>query len=274
MSLAASLTLGLAVPTWGQGQGPQADPRVQKRTYVLNETGTELPYWLFVSSKVSKDKKNPLIVALHGLGGDGNSLLRGNALDLAEEGGYILVGPEGFNNYGWFGFPDGPGVLGRGKQLGAQPGDPKNLRELSERDVMSVLELMKQEFSIDPQRTYLMGHSMGGAGTWHIGVKYQKEWAAIAAIAPAAFAQTPEMLAPIKDTMPVYVIQGDKDTAVPVENTRITVESLKTLKMNFKYVEVPGGDHGSVITTGMPQIFEFFKEHARTGPLVQQGDNS
>ena len=63
------------------------DPRVQQRKYHFADTNEELPYALFVSSKVTKDKKNPLIVALHGLGGDGNSLLRGNALDLAEEGG-------------------------------------------------------------------------------------------------------------------------------------------------------------------------------------------
>jgi hypothetical protein len=40
-------------------------------------------------------------VALHGLGGDHNSLLRGNAIDLAEEGGYILVGPMGGDPGGW-----------------------------------------------------------------------------------------------------------------------------------------------------------------------------
>lgn len=47
------------------------------------------------------DTKAPLIVALHGRGGDGNSLLRGAALALAEEGGYILVGPMGYNPSGW-----------------------------------------------------------------------------------------------------------------------------------------------------------------------------
>ena len=72
------------------------DPRVQNRTYLFTDTNEQLPYAVFVSSKVSKDKKNPLIVALHGLGGTPTSLLRGNALDLAEEGGYILVGAMGY----------------------------------------------------------------------------------------------------------------------------------------------------------------------------------
>ena len=60
---------------------------------------------MFVSSKVSKTKKNPLIVALHGLGGNQNTLMRANALQLAEEGGYIMVGPMGYNSGGWYGAP-------------------------------------------------------------------------------------------------------------------------------------------------------------------------
>lgn len=71
------------------------------------------------------------------------------------------------------------------------------------------------------------------------------------------------MLEPVKSTMPVVVIQGDADTAVPVANTRAWIEVMKTLKMDYKYVETPGGDHGSVITTGMPDIFAFFNAHSK-----------
>src|SRR5689334_22942033 len=68
-------------------RGPRPpDPRVQQRKYRFADTNEDLPYAIYVSSKVSKDKKNPLIIALHGLGGDQNSLMRGNAVDLAEEG--------------------------------------------------------------------------------------------------------------------------------------------------------------------------------------------
>ena len=90
----------------GQRAGRGAiDPRVQQRTYRFADTNEELPYAVFVSSKVSKDKKNPLIVALHGLGGDQNTMMRANALQLAEEDGYIMVGPMGYNSGGWYGAP-------------------------------------------------------------------------------------------------------------------------------------------------------------------------
>jgi hypothetical protein len=82
----------------GQGRGPgqqPPDPQFRQRTYHFNDTNEDFPYAVFLSSKVTKDKKNPLIIALHGLGGTQNSLMRGNALDFAEGGGYILVGHDG-----------------------------------------------------------------------------------------------------------------------------------------------------------------------------------
>src|SRR5678815_662333 len=74
-------------PAGGRGA---VDPRVQQRTYKFTATD-DMPYALFVSSKVTKDKKNPLIVALHGLGGNQNTMMSRAAIELAEEGGYILV---------------------------------------------------------------------------------------------------------------------------------------------------------------------------------------
>src|SRR5262245_31809248 len=108
----------------GGGQRGRVDPRVQQRTYVFKETNEFLPYAVFVSSKVRKDKKNPLIVALHGLGGDQNTMVRESfrAVELAEQGGFILVSPMGYNSGGWYGIPVGPPRGGgRGTANGANP---------------------------------------------------------------------------------------------------------------------------------------------------------
>ncbi len=257
-------------PKGGVAKAP--DPRVQQRKYHFADTNEDLPYALFVSSKVAKGKKAPLIVALHGVFGDGNSLLRGSALDLAEEGGYVLVGPMGYNPQGWYGSPvivmnGGPD---KGKGPGAGKGgppptpEPPNLAELSEKDVMNVLELMRKEFTIDDKRTYLMGHSMGGAGALYLGPKYADQWAAVASMAPAAFRMQPESLAPVKDKMPLFLAHGHADTVVPVDVGRRWAKTATDLKMkDFKYLELPGADHGTVITQSMPEIFRFFKEHTR-----------
>jgi predicted peptidase len=280
----------------GRGGRGAVDPRVQQRTYMFSDTGEQLPYAVFVSSKVSKDKKNPLIVALHGLGGDQNTMMRANALQLAEEGGYIMVGPMGYNSGGWYGAPARYNGGGPGGRRGAPPAgapaagappagapqtppagraagpggtaitDPTKLHEASEKDVMNVLDMIRKEFNVDPNRTYLMGHSMGGAGTMYLGVKYASIWAAIGAEAPATApaGMTPDTfsLEPAKN-VPMMIVQGDMDTLVPVAGARLWIEKMKELKIPHEYVEVAGGDHGSVLTTGAPDIFGFFAKHTK-----------
>ena len=61
------------------------------------------------------------------------------------------------------------------------------------------------------------------------------------------------------------IVQGDKDTVVPPENTRTWADSMKEMGMKYKYVEVPGGDHGTAISGGMPDIFKFFADHPKAG---------
>ena len=68
-----------------------------------------MEYALFVPSKYDKEKKTPLIVALHGLGGNPQQMIRSRGLaDLAEQYGYIVVAPMGYNSSGWYG-AQGPG---------------------------------------------------------------------------------------------------------------------------------------------------------------------
>ncbi len=191
-----------------------------------------------------------------------------------DTGGYVLVGPMGYNPEGWFGSPvivmNGPPGQGKGKGPGAAKGgppptpEPPNLAELSEKDVMNVLAIVRKEFTIDDSRTYLMGHSMGGAGALFLGPKHVDQWAAVASMAPAAFLMQPESLGPVKDKMPLFLAHGDADTVVPVDVGRRWAKAATDLKMkDFKYMELPGADHGTVITQSMPEIFKFFKERTR-----------
>jgi predicted peptidase len=144
---------------------------------------------------------------------------------------------------------------------------PRNLGELSEKDVMNVLELVRKEFTIDDKRIYLIGHSMGGGGAWHLGTKYPHVWAGLAPIAPAAFGP-PTGLDKIKN-VPVIVVQGDQDTLVRPEGTRRWVEKLKELKVMHEYLEIAGAGHGDVISKAMPQIFQFFEKQQKREDKVK-----
>ncbi len=254
-----------AAPAKGKGGGFKQDPRVQSRTYHFVDTNEELPYSVYASTKVTKDKKAPLIVTLHGLGATQTVMMTKAAVDLAEEGGYILVSPMGYNSGGWWGSP----VMDlRGKSKGpAGPPPPANLAELSEKDVMNVIGMIKKEFNVDENRMYLMGHSMGGAGTLFLGSKHASMWAAIGAVAPADFLMNnnrSEILQKIKDAnLPVMVVTGDIDEAVPVTNTRMWVETMKELKLNYEYVEQGGITHGPVIETALRPVHGFFAAHVK-----------
>jgi dipeptidyl aminopeptidase/acylaminoacyl peptidase len=135
--------------------------------------------------------------------------------------------------------------------------DAAKVRELSEKDVLNVLDMVRKEFNVDEQRIYLMGHSMGGTGTLYLGSRHPQIWAAIAADAPPG-APNAEELAAAK--MPTLVIQGDLDNVVPVDGSRRYVERLKELGAVYEYVEIAGLDHN---IGGIEDMYRFFAKHTK-----------
>lgn len=251
-----------------------ADPRAQVRSYHFAEAGQDMQYCVFASSKVSKDRPAPLIVSLHGMGAPPTIMCNSTAVDLAEEGGYVLVAPMGYSTTGWYGSPvirmGPPGARGPGAgappPAGEGPSD-EQIRKWSEQDVMNVLDMMRKEFNIDPRRIYLTGHSMGGAGTLYLGAKHANLWAAIAPVAPASFMMNDDrasILGRLKEAgVPVLLLTGDADEVVSPSNTRLWAETLKEIGAEHVYIEQPGVTHGPVITTSQKEIYEFFGKHRR-----------
>jgi pimeloyl-ACP methyl ester carboxylesterase len=185
-------------------------------------------------------------------------MCQGSAIDLAEEGGYVLAAPMGYSTGGWYGSPV---MEGRGQS--AAP--PENLAELSEKDVLNVLAMLREEFNIDDDRTYLMGHSMGGAGTFFLGSRHAGEWAALAPIAPASMLMNDnrdEILQQIKEAgVPIHLVVGTEDRLM--DTARLWAGTIEDLDIEHEYIEIEGADHGSVIEQGMADIFAFFEQHRR-----------
>jgi poly(3-hydroxybutyrate) depolymerase len=249
--LPASLTL--AQPATGQPAVPSwsGDPRVQSRTYVFTNTGETLPYAVFVSTKVARDKPAPLVVALRGFGGNPGSFMWGSALKLAEEGGYVMVAPMGYTSGANFGNPGGGGTPGN---------TVSKASEYSEQDVMNVLAMVRKEFNVDDHRIYLMGHSQGGAGALHIADKYSPIWAAVAGLSPGAPGYQLDANARFKDVA-VLILVGDKDGFIG--SVQRLDERMKSLNIAHEYKELPGLDHGSIVMGGMAEVFRFFGQHTR-----------
>ena len=233
-----------------------AAARIERRSYYFAETQENIEYAVFVSTKVDAKKKSPLVIGLHGLGTP-PALWLSRIADAAESAGYIVAAPMGYNVQGWY------GANGASSGRGGVP----NLGELSERDVMNVLDIMRHEFNVDERRIYLAGHSMGGAGALHLGLKHKDIWAAVAASAPAVRTQfhSPADLEQARG-LPIILIHGDADRAIPVEQTRQWAEKMKALDMPYEYREIRGGTHASTLDQGAPEIFRFFDKHVRPEP--------
>jgi len=248
----------LAAPACAQLPDSPTHADIQSRTYHFDEAGMDMGYELYVPTSYDAATPTPLIVLLHGLGSRPERVIRYESLtELAEERGYIVVAPMGYNERGWYGSRG----TGRASNRGDAANDPDNLGALSEMDVMHVLELTLDEFNIDRDQIFLAGHSMGGGGTLYIGMKHPDIFAALAPVAPAIYT-SPDALAAVTDT-PIIVVQGDDDNLVDVEVTRRWIAKMGELGISHRYIEVPGGDHSRIITqtpSNMRAIFDFFDD--------------
>jgi poly(3-hydroxybutyrate) depolymerase len=231
-----------------------------KRHYTLDAAKEIIPYRMYVPTSYTGSKAYPLIVALHGLGGTEDAFFDGyNKVlpPLAESHGYIVAAPLGYRvdgSYGW--------------GLGTAPADPATRRtqDLSEQDVIQVLQRVRQQYKIDENRIYLMGHSMGGIGTWKIAPKYPDVWAAIA---PISGSGAPDTLEKIR-TVPEIVVHGDNDPTVNVSGSRTMVAKLKELGVEHTYIEVPGGLHSDVVAPNIAAIIDFFDAHRKAARPTSQ----
>ena len=231
--------------------------RVELETYAMPQAdGAQMEYRVYVPTRYDGRRATPLVIALHGLGSGTMYMMEyNNLVELAEDYGYIVATPMGFNERGWYG---GRGAGNEFNRRREDPG-PDNLGELSELDVMNVLGFMKEEYNVDEGRIYLIGQSMGGGGTWHLGIKYPEVWAALAPMAPAIYS-SPDALSAARH-LPVMVVMGDADEAVDVNVTRTWVAKMEELGMNYEYIEVAGGSHFSAGRQNIDRVFAFLAKH-------------
>jgi len=115
-----------------------------------------------------------------------------------------------------------------------------------------------QEFTVDSSRQYLTGLSLGGNGTWYLGYQYTERFAALVAVCgfvglgdsfPAFLPETSS--GPYRDlavdlaAKSVWIVHGDADSVVPVDESRKMVEALQGAGAEVHYTELPGVGHNA-----------------------------
>jgi pimeloyl-ACP methyl ester carboxylesterase len=208
-----------------------------RRAYLSKADQTLQPYRIFVPTQYDGSKATPLVVALHGMGGDENSMFDGYHEVMkveAQRVGFLVVCPKGRDNASMY-------------------------RGTAEQDVLDVLAEVRRDYKVDAKRIYLMGHSMGGYGTWSTAIDHPELFAALGPISGGGNAAGMEK---IKD-IPQYVVHGDDDRTVNVNQSRNMVAAGKKLNAPITYVEVPGGSHGGVAEPNFAPMLDFFVKQVK-----------
>jgi predicted esterase len=282
--------------------GDPVDDRVELREYYFADTNEWLPYAVFVSSKVTKDKKAPLVLALHGFSGNHGTFMRTGCVDEAEKNGYILVGAMGYSPSGSFGMPMGgrgaPGGRGGpGGRVGA-PGAANGLAPQAQAQPEPGAARDGQ-----PGRGMFMGMRGGPGGTKEtdpakVSALSEKDTMNVLEMARKEFnvdekriylmghsmggmgaMYLGEKYAPMWAAVACLAGFGSQDPKGKMKDTplyftagsndslgssgRTTAERLKAEGMNVEWKEVPGLDHGGIIAGAMPDVFKFFNEHVK-----------
>jgi pimeloyl-ACP methyl ester carboxylesterase len=119
---------------------------------------------------------------------------------------------------------------------------------------MATLEQESREFHADPDRTYLMGLSLGGYGAWELAKDYPHRWAAIAIASSGIFwsyaperwreqATLPAEYAHRIGRTPIWLFHGSEDTTVLPRQSELMYDAFKADGGHIRFWEYQGLHH-------------------------------
>ncbi|HRX84054.1 MAG TPA: alpha/beta fold hydrolase [Phycisphaerae bacterium] len=213
-------------------------PGAHVRSFVSSADGVRQRYCLFLPSAITSGAALPFAVVLHGKGVNHHAWFKLTTIKtVAEERGYVVAAPNG-----------------RGKAY---------YNELGERDVLDIIDEVTGALTIDPTRVYVAGHSMGGWGTWYLGLRHAARFATICPMA----APVPMDLLPATGDLDPFIIHDADDEIVPVKKSRQAAAELASLGISCRYREEHGYGHDSrMISDNLPRVFDWFAAHRRHQP--------
>jgi len=250
----------------GGGPGPVRPYGFVRLAYRDEVDGSPQFCRAYLPAGYTADKKWPLVINLHGYYGANPPYVRWYWVDrrhvalnteYADNHPVIVLEPHGRGNTSYLG--------------------------LGEKDILRVLQMAKNRFSVDPDRVYLMGESMGGWGVWNIGTRHPDLFAAMApiyggsdyhaAMPEDALAKLTLMERFLQEkgstfskaesllNLPIFIHHGDADQSVNVEYSRYVVRMLQRWGYDVRYREHPGGHHEDLKVAN--EIIDWFLEHKR-----------
>jgi polyhydroxybutyrate depolymerase len=213
------LTLALAAAV-ARGQNPGGEPplRAEAGRYALKipSGGFDRVAHIHVPAGYQAGSKPPLVLALHGAGGNGTGILDHDGWAAKADGeGFIVVAPDGLpakpkNSANFFTNPMvwNAGQLKAGSQRGAID-DVAFIRQL--------LDTLASRIAYDKSHVFCTGHSNGGAMTFRLAAEISERFAAIGSVAGLMALDNPRPARP----MPTLYILGTKDPLMPLNGGEV-----------------------------------------------------
>ena len=166
---------------------------MQPRTYYLN-----------VPAKYTKNTPSPLLIAFHGLGGTAPDFREQSQLDLfTNETNVISVFPSGFRS---------PAGTENSWNAGNCCGLSSILQIDDVKLISTIIESIKQKYSIDARNIWAMGFSNGGMMSYRLACELSDQFTAIGVGAGALMTNSCSPPKPVS----VIHIHGGSDYKVPV----------------------------------------------------------
>jgi len=207
--------------------------------------GEEYDYRIFVPHAYDSQQRWPLIFFLHGRGQSGR-----DGRIPAEEG-------------------LGQAIKRRGQSfpfLAVFPQSAERTWSAGSKDArraLAILDEVCRDYSVDEDRVYLTGFSMGGGGTWSLAKACPERWAALV---PVCGFGNPDWGADLAH-IPSWCFHGAADEVVRVERTREMVEAIKGAGGMIRYTEYPNVGHNSWdLTYETDELYEWLLQQRRPTP--------
>ena len=130
--------------------------------------------------------------------------------------------------------------------------------------VLDVLEDVKTQMSVDDDRVYLTGLSMGGRGTFIVAAELPDYFAAIMPLSPH---HTPYSYLPLAEDvahLPIWMRHGDSDNTSSYDLASQMAQELQDLGAEIEFHTVIGGEHGGWFSIySDPVVMEWMLSHVR-----------
>ncbi|MFZ4584941.1 MAG: alpha/beta hydrolase family esterase [Acidimicrobiia bacterium] len=168
-------------------------------------------YRLYVPSALDKRTAAPLVVALHGGMGSGAQFAANSGFDgLAEANGFIVAYPDGIGAPRASRLQTWNGGYCCGPAVEANVDDVAFVRQL--------IELLRSQLLIDPQRTYAAGHSNGAIMAYRLACELSDQIVAIGVQAGSLGVDSCSLARPVS----VFHQHGTADTNHPIDGGKGT----------------------------------------------------